>query len=187
MPDVLDRQRADGNCYEVPKGWYGAGLKMGPRAEDLDIFCDDWVHTYHGCPSSVVASVLREGSLLMPGDTLIDGTALPNRLTRGGTDRIGVYTSPSIKYSELDIYTKPAQWEGHEVRVVLQCRQKCGSFSVGGETIGWKARFNNTPISSFFSNDQIERFTRAKGSIIPYRILIGLDIKTREQELGAQQ
>ena len=37
MPDVLDRQRADGNCYEVPKGWYGAGLKMGPRAEDLDI------------------------------------------------------------------------------------------------------------------------------------------------------
>ena len=158
------------------------GLKLPPRAIDLDIFSSEWVHSFHGCPNYVVSSVLQEGSLLMPGDMLMDGTKLVNRLTRGGEERIGVYTSPSIKYSELDIYTKPITWEGHEVRIVLQCRQKASSFTVEGETIGWNRKYQDTPISYFFDNDKIERFTRAKGAIIPYRILVGIDIKTREHE-----
>jgi len=37
-------------------------------------------------------------------------------------------------------------------------------------------------ISPHFSNDQIERFTRSRGGIIPYRILVGLDVETREME-----
>eukprot|EP00961_Rhodomonas_salina_P029912 403055-Rhodomonas_salina.1 len=86
----------------------------------------------------------------MPGDTLIDGKTLQNRLTRGGQDRIGLYTSPSIKYSELDIYTKPTEWKGHQVRVVIQCRQKPESYRAGGETIGWQRRFGTTAISQHF-------------------------------------
>ena len=118
MPDVLQGDRADGHCYEVPKGWCGFGLEIPPRAKALKIFSSDWVHAFHGCPASVVPSILLEGSLLMPGDTLMNGTPLPNRLTGGGEHRIGVYTSPSIKYSELDIYTKPRSWQGREVRVL---------------------------------------------------------------------
>jgi len=132
----------------------------------------------------VVSSVLQEGQLLKPGDTLMDGTKLANRLTKGSEDRIGLYTSPSIKYCELDIYAKPCRWAGRSVRMVLQCRQKPGSFSPAGETIDWKGRFGNAPISTHFGNDEIERFTRAGGSIIPYRILIGLDVVTREDELA---
>ena len=114
----------------------------------------------------------------------MDGTKLANRLTKGSEDRIGLYTSPSIKYCELDIYAKPCRWAGRSVRMVLQCRQKPGSFSPAGETIDWKGRFGNAPISTHFGNDEIERFTRAGGSIIPYRILIGLDVVTREDELA---
>ena len=33
-----------------------------------------------------------------------------------------------------------------------------------------------------FGNDEIERFTKAGQSIIPYRILVGLDVTTREEE-----
>ena len=150
---------------------------------------EEWV-SFHGCPSNRLPSILDNKGLLKPGDLLLDGTKLPNRLTRGGEDgqgkgRIGFYTSPSIKsfkYSELDIYTCPNEWQGHRMRVVLQCRQKPGSFFVEGETIGWARRFGSAAISKHFDNDKIERFTESGPNIVPYRILVGIDVTTREEE-----
>jgi hypothetical protein len=95
IPKVLEREN-DTSPYEVPHGWCGFGLKLPPKAEDLQIF--EWCVTYHGCPAKVVPSILAEGNLLLPGDQLLDGTKLPNRLTRGGKDRIQLYTSPSVLY-----------------------------------------------------------------------------------------
>jgi hypothetical protein len=68
------------------------------------------------------------------------------------------------------------------MRVVLQCRQKPGSFTVEGETIGWARRFGSAAISKHFGNDKIERFTESGPSIVPYRILVGIDVTTREEE-----
>jgi len=53
---------------------------------------------------------------------------------------------------------------------------------IEGETIGWKKRFGDAPISRHFPNSEIERYTSARASIIPYRILVGIDIITREAE-----
>jgi hypothetical protein len=80
-------------------------LRLPPKAHALDAF--KWCVSFHGCASSVVSSILQDG-LLMPGDTLIDGTELPNRCTKGGKERIQVYTSPSIKYAELDSENAPS-------------------------------------------------------------------------------
>ena len=184
MPDVLEHGKAHGCPYEVPKGWCGFGLDVPKRAfsQDLAVF-EKWAVSFHGCPSSLVPSILKQGDLLMPGDKMIDGKELPNRLTRGGSDRIGLYTSPSIKYAELDIYSDPVQWSGSSVRTVMQCRQSPETFEVKGETIGWQRRFGEARFSQHFGNEEIERFTKARGSIIPYRVLVGLDVKTREEEL----
>ena len=184
MPDVLEHGKGHGIPYEVPKGWCGFGLKLPPRAftKDLAVF-EKWAVSFHGCPSSLIPSILKQGDLLMPGDKMIDGKELPNRLTRGGSDRIGLYTSPSIKYAELDIYSKPAQWSGSSVRTVMQCRQSPETFEVKGETIGWQRRFGEARFSQHFCNDEIERFTKARGCIIPYRVLVGIDVETREEEL----
>ena len=129
-----------------------------------------------------VASILQEGQLLRPGDTLMDGSTLRNRLTRGGEHRVGIYTSPSFRYSELDIYAKPVHWEGHTMRVMLQCRQKPGSFSSERETVGWTRQFGEVAISQHFGNSEIERFTKTPNSIIPYRLLFGVDVTTRQSE-----
>jgi len=192
MPDVLEHGKAHGCPYEVPKGWCGFGLDVPKRAfsQDLAVF-EKWAVSFHGCPSSLVPSILKQGDLLMPGDKMIDGKELPNRLTRGGSDRIGLYTSPSIKYAELDIYAQPRKWRGgdgrqHTVRTVLQCRQNMAiqwpELRVEGETIGWAERYGEAQFSKFFTNDEIERFTKATNSVIPYRVLVGIDVKTREEE-----
>jgi hypothetical protein len=172
MPETLE----DGS-YEVPSGFCGFGLKLPPRAAALDIFKGGCV-SYHGCPANALSSILLEGNLLMPGDSLIDGTKLPNRLTQGDKSRIKLYTSPSIRYSELDIYSPPVRFGGKLAKVVLQCRQMPG-FETCAETIGWKTQFGPIPISKNFPNASIERHTDSRGSIIPYRLLISLDVKTR--------
>jgi len=190
IPDVLETSSAHGYAYEVPKGWCGFGLSVPSRAKALNVF-EAWAVSFHGCPASVVPSVLQEGRLMMPGDRLMDGTRLPNRCTAGGDDgdgegRIGLYTSPSIKYSELEIYTEPQEWNGSKVSLVLQCRQdmtvKHPALRIEGETIGWENRFGDVQISAHFPNSEIERYTDASNSIIPYRILVAMDVVTREAE-----
>jgi hypothetical protein len=118
---------------------------------------------------------------MMPWDLLMDGTELHNRLTGGEADRIGIYTSPSIKYFQLDIYAKPVLWDGFQVRIVSQCLQdiktKWPALCIEGET-GWEYHFGATLISRHFPNSEIERYTSARPSIIPYRILAGIDIIT---------
>ena len=54
----------------------------------------------------------------MPGDKLMDGTELKNAHTVAGKDnsRLKIYTSPSVLYSELDIYTDLGAFEGHKMR-----------------------------------------------------------------------
>ena len=37
-------------------------------------------------------------------------------------------------------------------------------------------------ISKHFSNDKIERFTESVPRVVPYRILVGMDVTTREEE-----
>jgi len=179
LPDTLPN--IGGTDYELPKGWCGFGLKLGGRAVALKIW-DKWPVTYHGCKAANVPSVLREGSLLLPGDKLMDGTKLRNAHTGGGDGRIHIYTSPSVLYSELDIYTEPVAFEGHNVRVVLQCRQNPAALSTCGETIGWAAKFGDVSISPHVENDKIECFTDSRAAVIPYRVLIKLNSDTREYQ-----
>jgi len=68
------------------------------------------------------------------------------------------------------------------VRLVLQCRQKPASFSSEGETVGWTRRWDEAAISPHFGDSEIERFTLTRNSIIPYRLLVCMDVTTREQE-----
>merc|ERR1719409_1398590 len=103
----------------------------------------------------------------------MDGSKLGAVHTRGGEARVQLYTSPSVRYSGLKIYTSPIEFEGNLISIVMQCRQKPG-YSVCGETIGGERDHPGVQISQYFRNSRIERYTRAKGTIIPYRILVKL-------------
>ena len=129
-------------------------------------------------------SVLLEGGLLLPGDHLLDGKALPAVHTNGGPDRHFLYTSPSVKYAELPVYTEPdtqLQRDGgwtSTLKIVLQCRQR-PSYGVQGETVGWEANYGpGVRISQHFANTEIERTTKSRASIIPIRILVKVEQRT---------
>ena len=108
---------------------------MNPRATSLQIF-EECPVSYHGLKAANLGNVLNEGGLLLPEDTLLDGTMLKALHTKG-TNRQYLYTSPSIKYVEKLVYTEPINFEEHRARIVLQCRQK-PDFEMCGETIGWE-------------------------------------------------
>ena len=108
---------------------------------------------------------------------MVNGETLPALHTRGGKQRHKIYTSPSVLYSELGIYTKPhlQRFNMQEARVVLQCRQK-PDYEIGGETVGWNRKYPGRAISPHFDNSVIERFTTARNAIIPYRVLVKLGL-----------
>ena len=165
-------QVAANHTYELPKGFYGFGIQTPPRARSLQIF-EKWAVTYHGIKASNVASVLNEGGLLLPGDTLLDGTTLKAAHTRDD-DRQRLYTSPSVLYSEMAVYTEPIHFRGSNAKIVLQCRQ-LPDFEICGETIGWERKNPGKRISPSFANSEIERYTLRRNAIIPYRILVKLE------------
>jgi hypothetical protein len=130
--------------------------------------------TFHGFKASNLPSMLREGILLMSGDKLMDGTELTNAHTVAGivNSSLQIWTSSSVLYSESDIYTEPVAFEGHNMRMVLQCRQNPNSISKGGETIGWTSKFGTVPILPHVDNEEIECFTTSRGAVIPDRVRI---------------
>jgi hypothetical protein len=87
-----------------------------------------------------------------------------------------IFTTPTIKYAALDCYaetnlfTSPKDGNCFTIKVVLQCKQKPGSFVVQPETVG--ARRKNRTICSEISNDEIEWKTQQRASIMPYRSLL---------------
>jgi hypothetical protein len=155
--------------YELPLGWCGFGLAVPARAKALDVF-SKWHVSYHGTSPEHISSILAEGGLLMPGDKLLNGKTLGAIHTRD-TSRQKIYTSPSIFYSELEVYTERHFAQGQRVRVVLQCQQQ-PNYETCGETVGWNRKHPSTPISPYFENKVIERITESKNSVIPYRILV---------------
>ena len=59
----------------IARGWRRYGLKLPPRSEIFDIF-NKWRVMYHGTRPEVFVSILVEGRLMTPGDTLITGKTL---------------------------------------------------------------------------------------------------------------
>lgn len=163
-----------GADYVVPRGWAGFGLGVDPfRAEKI---WRTWIVVYHGTIPIAAQSILEHRQFLLPGDHLIDGAQLairPGHIP----GKMHVYTSPSIRYSSLDVYsprysfTSPKTGNKYKAQIVLQCKQKPDTFSIQAETVGWGTK----PICNIIPNDRIEYYTNQRSTIIPYRLLIRLE------------
>ena len=90
--------------------------------------------------------------------------------------KVHIYTSPSIRYASLDVYSpmnsfkSPKTGKRYRVQIVLQCKQKPGTFETQRETVGWGTK----RICNIIPNERIEHYTNRRSTVVPYRLLIHL-------------
>ncbi|CAF1248249.1 unnamed protein product [Rotaria sp. Silwood1] len=171
QPDVI---LTAGDTYVVPREWAGFGLSVDPALADYHKLWTEWIVTYHGTSIYAAQSILANRQFLIPGDVLLNGSVLgirPGHIP----GKKHIYTSPSIRYSSLDVYSirndfTASSGKKYKAQLVLQCRQKPGTFKIQPETVGR----GQDPICDFISNDKIEYFTEIRVSLVPYRLLVNL-------------
>ena len=158
--------------YVIPRGWVRFGLNVDDAQADVENIWTRWVVTYHGTSPVAAKSIIEHHQFLLPGDRCIKGDII--RI--GGhhiPGKFQVYTSPTIAYSSLDMYSHSTVFRspfGHSLKakIVLQCRQRPGSFLVQAETIG----AGNKRICPIIPNSEVEYYTEVRSSIVPYGLLI---------------
>ncbi|CAF4119094.1 unnamed protein product [Adineta steineri] len=166
---------AGGQIYVIPRGWARIGLHVDTVTVGLNDIWNKWIVTFHGTTVNAAESILRHRQFCLPGDILINGNQLgicdghiPNKNH--------IYTSPTIAYSSLPMYSKKCDFTSlndncdYKVQIVLQCRQKPGSYRVQGETI----RAGTTRLCPFIPNSEVEYFTEIRQSVVPYGLLVKL-------------
>ena len=174
--------------YAFPIGWcrFGMNLPAGVTAQTLE---RNHV-AFHGTKSDAAQEILKSQNpqLLLPGSETESGFVLPvrsghiehkfertNRRTgkKEMFDPSQIFMSPTIKYCEMDVYTKneldPDTNTRH--RTAFQVRIAEGSYSIGQETVGAGTKI----IDELFTNDEVEGYTRRIGAPVLYGLLIKVD------------
>jgi len=171
LPNTLRVAEAD---YVVPRRWAGFGLGVDPFRDDN--LWETWIVVYHGTTPLAAQSILTHRQFLLPGDHLLDGSKLairPGHIP----GKVHIYTSPSIRYASLNVYSpinpfkSPKTGKHYNVQIVLQCKQKPGTFLTQRETVGWGSKL----ICNIIPNESIEHYTNRRSSVVPYRLLIRLE------------
>ncbi|CAF1588525.1 unnamed protein product, partial [Didymodactylos carnosus] len=159
----------------LPRGWMRFGVRIDETFVRIHDIWKNWANTYHGTSVTAAKSILVHRQFLLPGDTLLDGRKLEiHREHIPGMNHF--YTSPTIKYSSLSTYCPKIQFtsangEKYDVRVVLQCKQKPGTFKIQRETVG----YGTTPICEYISNEEIEWYSESRASIIVFGVLVHIE------------
>lgn len=164
-----------GMKYVIPRGWVRFGLYVDKAQEQAEQIWKNWAVSYHGTNPEAAKSIIEHHQFLVPGDQSITGRVI--KIEDGHIPgKFHIYTSPTIAYSGNDIYSRSTAFrsrvtgKSYHAKVVLQCRQKPGTFTIQPETIG--ATDRNRRICPIIPNDEVEYFTEARASVIPCGFLI---------------
>lgn len=172
-PDRRDVLDAGGEKYVIPREFTRFGLTVDPVFTKSHEVFDKWIVTFHGTTKVAAQSIITNRQFCLPGDRLIDGSVLGIREGHIPDQRF-IFTSPTIAYSSSPVYSPQYSFQSAEdkkvykAQIVLQCRQKPGSFKIQGETIG----LGHKRICKHISNDRMEYFTDIRASIVAYGLLI---------------
>eukprot|EP00811_Abedinium_folium_P033981 NODE_6903_length_1627_cov_3.892000.p1 GENE.NODE_6903_length_1627_cov_3.892000~~NODE_6903_length_1627_cov_3.892000.p1 ORF type:complete len:319 (+),score=73.92 NODE_6903_length_1627_cov_3.892000:248-1204(+) len=170
MRDEAEEQtyRRGGHLYAIPTGWCRFGIKV--RAPNIDEIFASWAVAFHGTVAESVASIVGEG-LRMPSTKQAEERGTYGR-SRSPADYGYIYTSPTIVYASLNAYATPLRARGQVFKVVLQVRQKPGTFDIQSETVGYRKRKAGMRMDRLFSNSELEWKTQSPQYVVPYAVLI---------------
>jgi hypothetical protein len=155
--------------YVIPRDWVRFGLYVDEVKASIEKIWNTWIISYHGTSVDAAKSIVSHRQFLLNGDTCEDGRQLGKKCE-------DLYTSPTIKYSARNAYAKPKIFQSRNgtryiAKIVLQCRQKPGTYSTQGATGGAR---NERKLCNVIPNDRIELFTQIRASVIPYGLMVRL-------------
>lgn len=175
-----------GYTYVIPRGWTRLGIYVDePFAAHHEVW-KTWANCYHGTSIENAKSIVEHRQLLLPRDVTMDGEKL--QIREGHIPGEYYYfTTPTIKYAALDCYAHTYDFQSskdgkfYKIKVALQCKQKPGSFIVQPETVGARQRCQT--ICPKISNDQMEWKTQHRGAIMPYGLLLLIEMQRKGSNL----
>lgn len=171
--DMKDTYEKGGELYVIPRGYTRFGVKVDDAFAEHHGMWDTWTNCYHGTSIISAKSIIEHRQLLLPGETTMKGA----KIVMPAGHIVGeqfFFTTPTIKYAEHPAYASqyefksPSTKKYYNIRVVLQCKQKPGSYTVQAETVG----LGRNRICPFIPNDKMEWKTAHRSSIWPYAILL---------------
>jgi hypothetical protein len=200
------QKRGDKECYKrgkpskkyaVPVGWCRFGIQGNEGMLAVNKVFETWHVGFHGTSFDSITYILEGGGrLLIPGELKLGGEKLGipkghiikpflrlNQFTKKEElfDPNQIFTSPSIRYAGCSVYSS-AHIIQHDAfpnkslrfQFAFAVRQRPGSYSIGQETIG--ATASKRTIDPYFSNDELECYTKEGVSIVITGLLVKVDI-----------
>ncbi|CAF1919541.1 unnamed protein product [Rotaria magnacalcarata] len=151
--------RCGNDCMKL-HGWIQLGLRPSQaHTKGLQVF-REWKTSYYGTTPNRLSSILDSRFIPLDGDTLKDGTQYKS----GHPDPSHCTTCPSLSHASESKFAvrstfKAIDGNNYYVRVVLQCKQRPGSFVVKRD------------MNSF---QRIEWITKERSTVLPVGLLIRL-------------
>eukprot|EP00667_Euglena_gracilis_P002845 EG_transcript_2850 len=173
LPDVVP---CAGHKFVVPRGWKRFGVEVLQGKAQANNIWHSWHVAFHGLAIDGLRRSFLHGQILLPGDKLLEGGHLGVRKGHIPARRF-FFSSPTVKYAELDMYATPVEWvsrEGfvYEAKAVLQVRQKPGAYQRQRESVGAV-----TDLCKHTCNEEIEWLTDNRASVVVTGILLRLGRK----------
>lgn len=164
--------------YVVPRGWTRFGITVDEAFVKHHQVWENWASCFHGTTMDSANSIITHRMFLLPLDKTMDGVRLQIRAGHIPGE-IFVFTTPTIAYAALDVYTKTYEFRSfsdgkrYQIKVALQCKQQPGTFIIQPETVN----FGDTRICQYIPNDEIEWKTQNRGAIMAYGLMLHIEPK----------
>ncbi|CAF1487587.1 unnamed protein product, partial [Didymodactylos carnosus] len=155
-----------GYKFEVPRGWCRFGLKIDSAHSDTHKIWKKWATSYHGTAINTIQIILTNSYIPLEDDVLMNGETFH----MSHSDKTHYYTSPSIKYAALPIFTPETSFtstdnEVYGVQVVLQCKQEPNTFEVQNASAG--------AVRRIIPRREIEWKSNTRGVVVvPYGLMV---------------
>lgn len=183
-PDWIDSQMVAGERYIIPRGWMRFGLRTPSVFSKLNNIWEDWCNVFHGTSPEFAHSIIQHKTLLLHGDLTREGVRVG---TKCSAEEWGYYyVSPHICYASHPWYSnirsaKMRNGKKRYVQFVLAIKIKPGSFKKQEETEGGvKKIFDDYTI---IPEDEIEWFSKRRGCVLPYGLLIRVFGEKKKKEI----
>ncbi|CAF0943585.1 unnamed protein product [Rotaria sordida] len=158
--------RKGGYEYTIPRGWVRVRIQTDRAQSQQKKIFQRWATSYYGTCEKKLEQILRNRFIPLPGDLLNDGEIFSDH---SGYEQQWL-TSPSInyasdlRYSPIKTFILPdRRGEIYTVQVVLQYKQKPGTFSIHPGRPG---------LCDIIPADEIEWMSNQRSTLIPYGLMI---------------